>query len=120
MTIRDTLERLFWTFVATFLGSLLGAPALLQVLEWTSGEAINIDALAATLIAAAIAGLAAAANVLLIFARYRLSVLPNPGDGLPGLPTGDAGQVNLGLVLVFVIGFILGALCYANGILVGN
>lgn len=116
MTIRDTLERLFWTFVATFLGSLLGAPALLQILEWTTGDSISLDALGAAVLAAAIGAAAAALNVLLIFARYRLSILPNPGEGLPGLPTGDTGQSNVTLLLVFVVAFILGALCYKAGI----
>jgi hypothetical protein len=29
-------------------------------------------------------------------------------------------NVNWSLILIFVIGFILGALCYANGIIVGG
>ena len=37
--------------------------------------------------AAAIAGVGAAVNFVTVFARYRLSVLPNPGEGLPGLRT---------------------------------
>lgn len=71
--IRDLLERLFWTFVAAFLGTLLGAAVL----------DVDVDALQA----AAMAGLGAAANFVLLIARWRLSVLPNPGEGLPGLPT---------------------------------
>jgi hypothetical protein len=70
MNIRDTLERLFWTLVAAFLGA-LGVSDL-----------IDISALQAALAAAASAGV----NFLLLVARARLSVLPNPGDGLPGLP----------------------------------
>jgi hypothetical protein len=69
MNVRDTLERLFWTLVAAFLGA-LGV-----------SDAIDITALQAGLTAAASAGV----NFLLIVARYRLSVLPDPGEGLPGL-----------------------------------
>jgi hypothetical protein len=71
MNIRDTLERLFWTLVAAFLGA-LGVSDL-----------IDISALQAALAAAASAGV----NFLLLVARARLSVLPDPGDGLPGLST---------------------------------
>jgi len=70
--IRDLLERLFWTFVSAFLGALAGAAVL----------DLNVDALQA----AAMAGLGAVANAVLVIARWRLSVLPNPGDGLPGVP----------------------------------
>lgn len=66
--IRDLLERLVWTFVSAFLGALVGA----SVLD------LDVDAVQA----AALAGLGAAANALTIFARWRLSVLPNPGEGL--------------------------------------
>lgn len=68
MKIIDALERLLWTFIAAALGSLSGA-ALFGVAVWK---------------AAALAGLTAVANAVLIFARWRLSVLPNPGNGLPG------------------------------------
>lgn len=66
--IRDLIERLFWTFVSAFLGALVGASVL----------SLDVDALQA----AAIAGLGAAANALTVFARWRLTVLPNPGEGL--------------------------------------
>jgi hypothetical protein len=36
--------------------------------------------------AALAATASAGVNFLLLVARARLSVLPNPGDGLPGLP----------------------------------
>ncbi len=36
------------------------------------------------------------------------------------LNLGDEGQSWVGPLLIFLIGFILGALCYANGILVGK
>lgn len=77
----DLLERLFWTFVAAFLGTLLGTPALIAVLEGVSGAVIDISAIQAAVVAATVAGLAAVANFLLVIARWRLSVLPNPGDG---------------------------------------
>lgn len=73
MNIRDTLERLFWTVLAAFLGGL------------SVGGVINISTLDAAIAAAA----AAAINFLLIVARARLDVLPNPGEGLPGLATDE-------------------------------
>lgn len=68
MNARDTLERLFWTMLAAFLGA-LGV-----------SDAIGITAVQAGIVAAVSAGV----NFLLIVARWRLSVLPNPGEGLPG------------------------------------
>lgn len=74
MNIRDTLERLFWTVVAAFLGSLaFGAVTDLSTID----AAVNAAA-------------AAAVNFLLLVARARLAVLPEPGEGLPGLPTEEA------------------------------
>lgn len=73
--IRDLLERLFWTFVSAFLGALTGSAVL----------DLGLDAVQV----AALAGLGAVANAVLLIARWRLSVLPNPGEGPPGLPTGD-------------------------------
>lgn len=72
MNIPATLERLFWTFVAAAGGALI-APALFS---------IDVSALQAALIA----GTAAVVNFVTVLARYRLSVLPDPGAGLPGLP----------------------------------
>ena len=69
MNLKDTAERLFWTILAAFLGA-LGV-----------SDAVDISAVQAGLVAAASAGV----NFLLIIARYRLSVLPNPGEGLPGM-----------------------------------
>jgi hypothetical protein len=62
------LERLVWTFVSAAGGALV-APAVLgfDVATWQ---------------AAAIAGFSAVVNAVTQVARYRLSVLPNPGDGL--------------------------------------
>ena len=71
MNVRDLLERLWWTLVAAFLGAL------------TVSDLLDISALQAAIAAAASAG----ANFLLLVARARLSVLPEPGEGLPGLPT---------------------------------
>lgn len=85
--VRDALERLFWTFSAAFLGSLLGAPVLLAVTEAVSDVSIDVNALEMALVAATMAGLTAVANAVLILARWRLAVLPNPGEGLPALPT---------------------------------
>ena len=76
MNFRDTIERLFWTVVAAFLGALAAGPVL----------SVELDALEA----AGVAALGAAVNFLLLVARARLAVLPEPGDGLPGLPTEDA------------------------------
>ncbi len=77
MNLRDSAERLFWTVVAAFLGGL------------TVGDIINISTLDAAIAAAASAGV----NFLLIVARSRLAVLPEPGQGLPGLPVEEAVDV---------------------------
>lgn len=69
MNIPQTLERLVWTAVAAAGGGLLGGP-LLGVAVWQ---------------AAGIAALAAVVNFVTLVARERLSILPDPGDGLPGL-----------------------------------
>ena len=73
MNAKDTIERIVWTFVAVALGS-LGVNDLLSLdlAVWQ---------------AAALAGGAAVVNLLTLIARARLAVLPNPGDGIPGLPT---------------------------------
>lgn len=92
---RDLLERVFWSFVSGFLGSLLGAPAVIAVIEGVADTELDIPALGLVVISAVFAGLTAAANVVSVIARWRLSVLPNPGDGLPGLPTGDGGNTML-------------------------
>jgi hypothetical protein len=71
LNVRDTAERLGWTVVAAVGGNLIGA-ALFSFDVWK---------------AAAAAGLGAAVNFATIVARSRLKVLPDPGAGLPGLPT---------------------------------
>lgn len=87
MNIRDTLERLVWTFVAAAGGNLIG------------GAFFDVDVIQA----AAMAGIAAAVNFITLLARQRLSVLPDPGDGLPALPVeGDAG-ISERLVLILIL-----------------
>lgn len=90
MNLRDTAERIFWTFVAGALSS-LGV-----------GELLSLDlALWQT---AALAGGAAVANLVLLIARARLAVLPAPGEGLPGLPAErGAGDIVLGLLVAILI-----------------
>ena len=70
MKLRDFLERLFWTVVVAGPASAASA-ALFDIEAWK---------------AAAMTGLAAGIQCVIVFGRYRLSVLPNPGEGLPGLP----------------------------------
>lgn len=93
MKLRDTLERLFWTFVSAFLSTLLASPVLVALVEALSSTpaAIEISPLGYAVISAAVAGLTAVANAILIIARYRLSVLPNPGEGLPALEVDEVG-----------------------------
>ena len=70
---RDLAERLVWTFVAAATGALAGAP-LFDLEPWQ---------------AAALAGCAAVVDFVLLVARWRLRVLPSPGEGLPGLRVPD-------------------------------
>lgn len=69
MNLRDTIERLFWTIVAAFLGSLM------------AGAVFDVD----VVMAAGMAAFTAGVNFVLLVARARLAVLPDPGRGLPGL-----------------------------------
>lgn len=87
MKLRDTLERLVWTFVSAFISTLLASPVLVALVESLSSTPATLDVspLGYAAVAAAVAGLTAVANAVLIIARYRLSVLPNPGAGLPAL-----------------------------------
>lgn len=77
MNVRDTLERLFWTVVAAALTN-LSTVGLLDIAAWKG---------------AALAALNGAATFVLLVARSRLAVLPEPGAGLPGLPTNDLVDV---------------------------
>lgn len=65
-TLRDTAERLFWTFVAAFGSGLLG-PALVPSIDLSAFDA------------ALLSGLAAVVNSITLLARRRLDVLPDPG-----------------------------------------
>ena len=75
---RDLMERVFWTAVSVVFGSV---PAL------AGAFVLDLD-LSAGAIAAITVAATAIANALLVLVRYRLDALPNPGEGLPGLPTG--------------------------------
>lgn len=70
ISLRDLAERLVWTAVVAVLTNVAGA-ALLDVSAWQ---------------AAGLSGIAAAIQVVVLYGRQRLAALPNPGDGLPGLP----------------------------------
>lgn len=61
----DLLERVLWSSVSAGLGTLVAGPLF------------DIDAVAAAGVAAA----AGAINAVLVIARWRLAVLPDPGDG---------------------------------------
>lgn len=68
--VRDLAERVVWTAISAGLGVL------------TISGVIDVSALEAAFAAAA----SALVNALLVIARWRLSVLPDPGAGLPGSP----------------------------------
>lgn len=68
---RDLAERTFWTAVAGGLAAVPAAAAL-DVATWKMALA---------------AAAAAVVNAVLVIARHRLAFLPDPGAGLPGLPT---------------------------------
>lgn len=70
MKLRDTAERLFWTVVAAVTAGLVAGPVV-DVSVWQG---------------AVMTALTAAANFVSILARSRLAALPEPGEGLPGLP----------------------------------
>lgn len=73
MKLRDTVERLFWTALAAFTGSLSAG----AIFSYNMG----------VVRAAGIAAVGTLINGITVLARQRLSVLPDPGEGLPGLPT---------------------------------
>jgi hypothetical protein len=70
----------------------LASPVLVALVEALSATpaAIEISPLGYAVISAVVAGLTAVANAVLLIARYRLSVLPNPGEGLPALEVHEA------------------------------
>jgi len=78
--MRDLIERVFWTAVSAALGTIPAAQLSSAIFE------LDLAALETVAVAGLTAGLAAAANALLVIARARLAVLPDPGAGLPGLP----------------------------------
>lgn len=88
MKFRDAIERIFWTAVAAAGGAVAGA-AIFDVEAWK---------------AAASAACAAAIDAVLVIARWRLSVLPNPGAGLPGLPVEPKPVQGVGYVTVEIDG----------------
>lgn len=76
---RDLAERTAWTGIAAGTVALAGAvpaAAFLDVDAWRAAVALS-----------AAAASTAVLNAVTVIARYRLSVLPDPGAGLPGLPT---------------------------------
>lgn len=89
MKVRDAVERLVWTFLSGFLSALVGTPLIVQTIEALSEGSVTIEMSlwGSVALAAVIAGLVDVANALLLIARWRLSILPSPGEGIPGLPT---------------------------------
>ena len=71
----DMAERMFWTFVAAFMSALVSPPI---------AQAAGIDLSLTAMQAALVAGTSAVMNFVTVIARWRLSVLPNPGFGLDG------------------------------------
>lgn len=98
MNLRDTAERLVWTVIAAAGGGLIAGPVL-GVTTWQ---------------AAGTAALTAAVNFVTIAARKRLTVLPDPGQGLPALPTNEGGQSVVWVVLGVL--FLVSLLFVATGI----
>lgn len=70
MKPQQVIERLFWSGVVSGLAVLTGS----ALFGW------DVDALQA----AATAAIGAVLNGITQVGRYRLSVLPDPGQGLPG------------------------------------
>lgn len=101
----DALERLFWTFVSGFLSSLLSVPLIVEILERSSDVDIDLSVLGTAALGAVISGLLAVANAVLLIARWRLNVLPNPGSGMPGaaVPRDDVGLSLVETILLVVV-----------------
>lgn len=68
----DLAERVLWTFVAAFTSALVSPPL---------AQAAGIDLSLTALEAAFVAGASAVVNLVTVIARWRLSVLPDPGAG---------------------------------------
>lgn len=73
--VRDLLERILWTAIAAALTAVVGAP-ILDVEAWR---------------AAAFAAGTSVSTAVLVIARWRLSILPDPGAGLPGIRPDHTG-----------------------------
>lgn len=71
--VADLAERLVWTFVAAFTSALASPPL---------AQAAGVDLSLSAFDAAFLAGTSAGANFLTVIARWRLSILPDPGAGL--------------------------------------
>ena len=71
--IGDMVERLVWTFVAAFTSALVSPPV---------AQAAGLNLSLTALEAAVLAGASAVVNFVTVVARWRLSVLPDPGAGL--------------------------------------
>ena len=73
LRLADLAERLVWTFVPPSPRPLVSPPP---------AEAAGVEMSLSTLDAAFVAGTSAVVNFLTVVARWRLSVLPDPGMGL--------------------------------------
>ena len=69
----DQLERMLWTFVAAFTSALVTPPL---------AQAAGVDLSLSGLEAGLLAGASAVLNFVTVTARWRLSVLPDPGAAL--------------------------------------
>lgn len=69
----DLAERLVWTFVAAFASALVSPPI---------AQAAGVDLSLSALEAAFLAGTSAVVSFITVIARWRLSILPDPGAGL--------------------------------------
>lgn len=73
--IGDMVERLVWTFVAAFTSALVSPPV---------AQAAGLNLSLTALDAAVLAGASAVVNFITVVARWRLSVLPDPGRDCGG------------------------------------
>jgi hypothetical protein len=71
--LMDLAERLLWTFVAAFTSALVTPPV---------AQAAGVDLSLSALEAAFLAGTSAVIGFVTVIARWRLSILPDPGSGL--------------------------------------
>lgn len=74
---KDVFERLVWTTVAAMSSAFIAAP----VFDVAVGVAVGM------------AGVTAAVSFVMTIARWRLSVLPNPGQAVADLVTLDAAGI---------------------------